>query len=106
MRAQGRTISKLWDIITLTVYGLISDILHALDQGISSHIIANIFVEVMDSRFELNICIDMYSWSSKKRKQYKKTHDVPIISFSLSRFQFVLFVLVWDVDMFLELSLQ
>jgi hypothetical protein len=52
---------------------LISDILHALDQGISSHIIANIFVEVMDSRFELNICIDMYSWSSKKENNTKHT---------------------------------
>ena len=49
MRAQGRLISSVWKIVCLTVFGLIFDILHALDLGISPHVTADIFIEVMDT---------------------------------------------------------
>ena len=49
MRAQGREISAIWLIVTMTVYGIIKDILHALDLGMTSHINANVFIEVMDT---------------------------------------------------------
>ena len=48
MRAQGRAISSLWKILTLKVDGVIIDVLHALDLGVSCHVCADIFVEVMD----------------------------------------------------------
>ena len=49
MRAQGRVISGLWKITTLTVHGVCLDVLHALDLGVSSHLCADIFVEIMDT---------------------------------------------------------
>ena len=48
MRDQGRTISGIWLIKTLTVRGFIWDVLHALDLGLSSHVNANVYVELMD----------------------------------------------------------
>ena len=47
LHAEGLPIPVLFLILTLVLEGCCVDVLHAVDQGISSHIIANVFVEVM-----------------------------------------------------------
>ena len=47
MRDQGRVISAIWTIYTLTIFGYMHDVLHAVDLGVACHITANIFIEAM-----------------------------------------------------------
>lgn len=47
LRARGKTPSALFDTIGFKSEFILIDVLHAVDLGIASHIIANIFVEVM-----------------------------------------------------------
>ena len=49
MRLQNRIISALWGIKTLTIHGKVDDICHALDLGVTAHVTADTFVEIMDS---------------------------------------------------------
>eukprot|EP00959_Pyramimonas_sp_CCMP1952_P421107 8821541-Pyramimonas_sp.AAC.1 len=47
LRAQGAPVPALFRVISLRMEGVALDCLHVLDQGISSHIIANALVEIM-----------------------------------------------------------
>ena len=46
--AAGVPVSPIWKIACLRHGGVAIDTLHAIDQGLSCHIVANVFVDVMD----------------------------------------------------------
>ena len=46
MAAAGKTLSHIFKIYTLRLEGVMIDILHAVDQGVAIHVIANVFMEV------------------------------------------------------------
>ena len=48
--AQGKELPRLFRIKSLKLEGVMIDVLHAVDQGVASRVIANVFVEVMQLR--------------------------------------------------------
>ena len=46
-RRDGRNISNFFKIVSFRFEGIMVDILHSLDLGVSSHLIANVLVEIM-----------------------------------------------------------
>ena len=50
LRALGVEPPNVFKIRTLRLEGVMIDVLHCLDQGVSAHLIANVFVEVMALR--------------------------------------------------------
>ena len=54
--AAGRSVSSLFNILTLRLEGVMIDILHCLDQGVSTHLIANVFIEVTHPPVYQNQC--------------------------------------------------
>ena len=47
LASEGSPIPTLFRIRALRLEGVIIDILHCVDQGVASHLIANVFVEIM-----------------------------------------------------------
>jgi hypothetical protein len=47
LRRSGRPVAELLRLSTLRLEGIAIDVLHTMDLGVSSHVIANIFVETM-----------------------------------------------------------
>ena len=47
LRLEGLPIPRLYNILALHHEGVMIDILHAVDQEVSSHVAANVFVEVI-----------------------------------------------------------
>jgi hypothetical protein len=43
---QGKLLPALFKIIALRNEGVMIDVLHAVDQGVACHVVANIFIEV------------------------------------------------------------
>ena len=50
LRAAGRPLPGPFKVKTLFLEGILADVLHAVDQGLAAHLIANVFVEIMKLR--------------------------------------------------------
>jgi hypothetical protein len=77
--ATGRPLPNLFKIRTLVLEGIMIDVLHAVDQGVSSHVAANVFVEVMDlgvfgatnAEAVAGLEEDLQSWYDANKGVYK-----------------------------------
>ena len=47
LAAAGKVVPALFKILSLRLEGIMCDILHAVDQGLASHLIANVLVEIL-----------------------------------------------------------
>ena len=50
LAAAGKPLPGPFKVETLQHEGVMVDVLHAIDQGVASHLIANVFVEIMALR--------------------------------------------------------
>ena len=50
LAANGKEPHPIFQIQTMTIRGVMPDILHTMDQGITPHVIANVFIEVMQPK--------------------------------------------------------